>query len=258
MESLLKVRVIPVLLLKNERMVKPIKFGKGGERDVGHPITTAKIYNSQDADELIFLDINATQESRPFLLDTLKQVSKNCFVPLTAGGGIKTLDDIKEILKMGADKISINSEAVKNPSLINQASEKFGSQCIVISIDVKQNDSSKYEVYIERGTKRTNIDPFDWAKDVVERGAGEILLTNIDREGTMQGYDLDLTKKISQNISVPVIANGGAGTRQDFVDVIKLGNASGVAASSVFHFTDSNLTQVKSFIYNAGIPIRPI
>jgi len=258
MESLLKIRLIPVLLLKNGRMVKPIQFGEGGERDVGYPVTTAKVYNSQDADELIFLDINASEESRSFLLETLEDVSKNCFVPLTAGGGIKNVDEIKQILKVGGDKISINSEAVKNPNLINEAAKKFGSQCIVISIDVKKNNSGEYEVYIERGKTPTSLDPISWAKEVVNRGAGEILITSIDREGTMKGYDLELIKMISNSVSVPVISNGGAGTRQHFVDAIKQANASGVAASSVFHFSDSNLTQVKSFIYNAGIPIRPI
>jgi len=239
-------------------MIKPKKFGDEGERDVGWPTTTARIYNSQDADELIFLDINATNESRTLLIDTLREVSKDCFVPLTAGGGIRTIEDIHEILKVGGDKISINASAVENPDFINQAAEKYGSQCIVVSMDVRKTNSRKYEVFTHRGQKPTGLDPVKWAKEVVQRGAGEILLTNIEKEGTMTGYDLDLLKNVANKVSVPVIANGGAGTRQHFVDAVKLGGASAVAASSVFHFSDSNLTQVKSFIYNAGIPIRPI
>ena len=256
MESMLKIRLIPVLLLKNGRMVKPKQFGASGERDVGFPTTTANIYNSQDADELIFLDINATNESRSFLTNTLIEVAKKCFIPLTVGGGIKTLQDIDILLKNGADKISINSAAIENPNLILECSKKFGSQCIVISIDVKKNQSNQYEVFSHRGTIPTGLDPVAWAKKCVENGAGEILLTNIDREGLMQGYDLDLIKEVSDAVSVPVIANGGAGTREHFVEGIKQGHASAVAASSIFHFTDSNLTQVKSFISNSGISMR--
>ena len=239
-------------------MVKPKKFGTEGERDVGFPTTTAKIYNSQDADELIFLDITASLEGRKFLNNTLKEVSENCFVPLTAGGGIKTMDDIQNILKIGADKISINTTAIKRPKFITEASEKFGSQCIVISMDVKETHPGNYEVFINRGTNSTGLDPVSWAKEVANLGAGEILLTSIDKEGTLSGYDLKMIKMVSDAVKIPVIANGGAGSRQHFVDAIKLSNASAVAASSVFHFSDSSLTQVKSFIYNSGIPIRPI
>jgi len=255
---LLKIRLIPTLLLKNGRMVKPKKFGADGERDVGYPVTTARIYNSQDADELIFLDITASTEGRDFLIDTLHKVSKDCFVPLTAGGGIHSINDIQNLLKAGADKISINTSAIKNPKLISEAAQKFGSQCIVVSIDVKEISPGHYEVFTERGKNSTGLDVLSWTQQVTELGAGEILLTSIDREGTMQGYDLNLIKIVSKNVSIPVIANGGAGTRQHFVDAIKLSNASAVAASSVFHFSDSNLTQVKSFIFNSGISIRPI
>lgn len=239
-------------------MVKPIKFGLGGERDVGWPVTTAKIYDSQDADELIFLDITATGESRVFLEDTLEKVAENCFVPITAGGGVKTMKDIEVILKSGADKISINTAAVENPKFIRQGAHKFGSQCIVVSIDVKEVKPGKYEVFTHRGKKRTGLEPVDWAKKAEKLGAGEILITSIDREGTMKGYDLDLVKMITDAVNIPVIANGGASTRQDCVDVVKLGGASAVAASSVFHFSDSNLTQVKSFMFNAGLPMRPL
>lgn len=255
---MLKNRLIPVLLLKNGRMVKPIKFGEGGERDVGSPVSTAKIYNSQDADELIFLDINARSEGRPFLLETLREVSRSCFVPLTAGGGIKTISDITDVLEAGADKVSINTVAVLDPSFIREASYRFGSQCIVISIDAKETKSGIYEIFISRGQKATGLEVREWAKKVEKLGAGEILITSIDREGTMAGYDLQLVSQVSNSVSIPVIANGGAGTRAHFVDAIKIGQASAVAASSVFHFSDSNLTQVKSFLHNAGIAIRPI
>ena len=247
-----------MLLLRNGRLVKPKRFGLSGERDVGSPITTARIYDSQDADELIFLDISATNEGRKFLLETLRGIAKNCFVPLTAGGGIRTIDDVQEILKNGADKISINTIAVEKPEIIANIAEKFGSQCVVVSIDVKQNQDGVYEVFINGGKGNTGLDVISWSKEVYKRGAGEILLTSIDKEGMMDGYDLELIKMVSENVPIPVIANGGAGTRQDFVDGVRIGHASAVAASSVFHFSDSNITQVKSFMFNSGISVRPI
>lgn len=254
---MLKIRLIPVLLLKNERMVKPIRFGVGGERDVGWPVTTAKVYDSQDADELIFLDISDSVGGNKFLADTLEKVAKNCFVPITAGGGVKTIDAVKNLLSVGADKVSINSGAVERPELITEISAKFGSQCAIISIDAREILPGKYEVFTHRGTKSTGLEAAKWAKKAEHLGAGEILITSIDKEGTMTGYDLNLIKEISEAVSIPVIANGGAGSRQHFVDAVKIANASAVAASSVFHFSDSNLTQVKSFIYNAGIAMRP-
>ena len=253
---MLKARLIPILLLKNERMVKPIQFGAGGERDVGWPVTTAKIYNSQDADELVFLDINATNSGRSFLLDILKKVAEHCFVPLTAGGGVRTIEDIREILRAGADKVSINTAAVLNPNFIREAADIFGRQCIVVSIDVKKTEPQKYAVYTNGGTKQTNLEPIQWAKEVVKLGAGEILITSIDCEGTMKGYDINLVRSVADAVSVPVIANGGAGTRAHFVEAIRDGHASAAAASSVFHFSDSNIPQVKLFINNSGVPIR--
>ncbi len=253
---MLKIRVIPVLLLKNNRMVKPIRFGKSGERDVGSPVTTAHIYDSQDADELIFLDIEATSSGRAFLTKTLKNVARDCFLPITAGGGIRSLEAIRELLFCGADKVSINTYVVENPSFITEAAAMFGQQCIVVSIDVKKGDA--YEVYTERGTRATGLDPVTWARRVAELGAGEILLTSIDQEGTFKGYDLELTRRVADAVRIPVIINGGAGTRQHFVDAVQEGHASAVAGSSIFHFSDSSITQIKSFMYNAGIPIRPI
>jgi imidazole glycerol-phosphate synthase subunit HisF len=255
---MLKIRLIPVLLLKNERMVKPVRFGAGGEKDVGWPVTTAQVYDSQDADELIFLDISGTMGANKFLVDTLKKVTKNCFVPITAGGGIRNIDDVKNLLSVGADKISVNTGAVERPEFITEITDKFGNQCAVVSIDAKEISPGKYEVFTYRGAKSTGLEVTEWAKQAEGLGAGEILITSIDREGTMTGYDLDLIKLVSEVVSIPVIANGGAGSRQHFVDAIKIANASAVAASSVFHFSDSNLTQVKSFIYNHGIAIRPI
>lgn len=252
---MLSIRVIPVLLLRNGRMVKPIKFGEGGERDVGAPTTTARIYDSQDADELIFLDITATDSGRKPLLETLHQVATNCFIPLTAGGGVRTLDDVGELLRAGADKISINTAAVERPEFISEIAHKYGNQCVVVSIDVRKTGSN-YVVFTHRGTKATGLELVTWAKRVASFGAGEILLTAIDHEGTMSGYDLDCIRLVADAVSIPVIAHGGAGTRQHFIDAIHVGHASAVAAASVFHFSDSNISQVKSFLSNAGIPVR--
>lgn len=239
-------------------MVKPINFGEKGERDVGFPVTTARIYDSQGADELVFLDITATEDGRNFLSDTLSGVARDCFIPLTVGGGIRSIEAIKDLLSSGADKISINTYAVENPLFITEAANRFGGQCIVVSIDAKKNELGIYEAFTHQGKKATGLDVVQWAKKVEKLGAGEILLTSIDREGTMSGYDLDLIKLVSEAVSIPVIANGGAGTRQHLVDAVKIANASAIAASSIFHFSDSNISQVKSFLDNAGIPIRSI
>jgi len=255
---MLKIRLIPVLLLKDGRMVKPIRFGAGGERDVGDPKTTARIYDSQDADELLFLDIEASGEGRAFLSETLKEVAKNCFVPLTAGGGVRSLEDFSLLLRSGADKVSINTGAVEKPSLINEAAERFGNQCVVVSIDYKSGSGGKNKVFIRRGREETALEPVAWAVEAAKRGAGEILLTSIEREGTMTGYDLETAREVSRVVSIPVIINGGAGSRADFVSAAKEAGVGAVAASSVFHFSDSNLTQVKSFMLNAGLPMRPL
>jgi len=253
---MLKVRLIPVLLIKNERMVKPICFGGGGERDVGFPATTARIYDSQDADELIFLDIEASLDRRGFLLDTLHKVSRNCFIPITAGGGVRTIENIRELLQAGADKVSINTSALHDPSFITRATERLGRQCVVVAIDVRKEQNGEYAVYTRRGKEKTGLEMITWAKKVQDLGAGEILLTAIEREGVMQGYDLECIKMVADAVTIPVIANGGAGTREDCVRAIKEGHASAIAASSLFHFSDSNLSQVKSFMSNAGIPVR--
>ena len=255
---MLKVRLIPVLLIKNGRLVKPIRFGDGGERDVGYPTTTARIYDSQDADELIFLDIEASLHNRGFLKETLVDVSKNCFVPITAGGGVRTLEDIRELLQAGADKVAINSAAMEHPELITVAAERFGRQCVVVAIDVRKHTDGSYEVFTKRGIVASGQEMIAWAKKVVALGAGEILLTAIDKEGEMKGYDIPCIKMVSVPVTIPVIANGGAGTREDCVLALQEGGASAVAASSLFHFSDSNLSQVKSFMSNAGLPMRPL
>ena len=253
---MVKIRIIPVLLLKEGRMVKPIQFGKGGQRDVGWPATTARVYDSQDADELVFLDITASSEGRAFLLETLQDVAKNCFIPITAGGGVKSIDDIREVLRAGADKVSINTAAVEHPELIAEGAKIFGNQCVVVATDVIKSASGEYEVMTHAGTKSTGLNPVEWAKKAAELGAGEILLTAIDREGTMTGYDLELIKKVAAEVSIPVIAHGGAGTRQHFVDAVTQSDVKAVAAASIFHFSDSNLPQVKMFMSNAGLPVR--
>lgn len=255
---MLKTRLIPVLLLKNGRMVKPIRFGADGERDVGDPVTTARIYDSQDADELLFLDIEASEAGRGTFLSTLAAVAKNCFVPVTAGGGVNTLEDIEALLRVGADKISMNAAAVERPSLITEAAQRFGSQCIVVSIDFKRIIARRCAIFTHRGARDGKRELVSWAKEVESRGAGELLITSIDREGTMSGYDIPAIRAVSEAVRIPVIANGGAGSRADFVRVIREGGASAVAASSVFHFSDSNLTQVKSFMLNAGVSMRPL
>ena len=238
-------------------MVKPIQFGAGGERDVGPPVTTAIVYNSQDADELIFIDINERQEGHAFLTSVLRDVAAKCFVPLTAGGNIRAIDDITQILQSGADKISINRMALEHPEFITEVASRFGSSCTVVSIDAKKV-GDRYEVFRDRGQIPTGRELVAWAKEAADRGAGEILLTSIEREGTMQGYDIDMIKAVTEAVSVPVIANGGVGTREHFIEAVTMGGASGLGASSVFHFTDSNLTQVKSFLKNSGIEMRPI
>ena len=251
---MLKTRLIPILLLKNGRMVKTINFS--ALRDVGDPITSARIYNHQTVDELIFLDISETDEKKKILFDIIRKVAEECFMPLTVGGGIKSINDIRMLLQIGADKVAINTHAVTNPLLIKEAAEMFGSSTIVISIDVKKNSDNQYKVFINNGSKETNLNPVDWAKKVENLGAGEILITSIDKEGTMQGYDQYLIKLITQNVTIPVIANGGAGKLEDFYEAITLGNVSAVAAASIFHFTDQSPIKVRTYLKYKQINVR--
>ncbi|MBU1165628.1 imidazole glycerol phosphate synthase subunit HisF [Candidatus Micrarchaeota archaeon] len=260
---MLKIRIIPSLLLKEGRCVKGIRFTSF--RDTGNPVTAARIYDAQGADELLFIDILASKENRKTLFDIVSRTAEECFMPLCVGGGIKDTDDIRKLLLAGADKISINTAAIENPKFINKAAEIFGNQCIVVSIDVKKSGAgqhsvigsdSEYEVFSHCGTKPTGLDPVQWAKQVVEQGAGEILLTSIDQEGTRTGYDLDLLKAVADAVEVPVIASGGVGSLQDFVDGIKKGHASAVSAGSIFHFTDQSIIKARTYLAEAGINVR--
>ncbi len=250
---MLKKRLIPVLLLKNGRMVKTIQFDK--LRDVGNPVTAAKIYDAQTADELVFLDILASLEERKILLDIIERVTEECFMPLTVGGGVKTIEDIKMLLNTGADKVSINSAAVENPELIKEASQRFGRANIVVSIDYKKVNG-KNKVFTHGGKKETELDPVKWAIESENLGAGEILLNCIDRDGMMNGYDIETIKKVSDSVKIPVIACGGCGNLQDFIDVIRVGNASAVAAGSIFHFTDQSPIKARRFMKVAGLDVR--
>lgn len=251
---MLKTRLIPTLLLMEGRMVKTIKFDR--LRDVGHPVKAAKVYDAQNVDELIFLDITATQEERRTLYDVIRAVTEECFMPFTAGGGLRTTQDIRELLQAGADKVTLNTEAVRRPQFITEAAELFGNQCIVVSIDARLVGYKKYEVFIKRGTQATGLDPAEWAQQAVELGAGEIMITSIDRDGTLEGYDLDLIKRVTQAVPVPVIASGGAGTPEHFVQAVKEGGAHAVAAASIFHFTDQNPIKSRAYMKRAGLDVR--
>ncbi len=237
-------------------MVKTKRFKD--ERDVGDPVSAAKIYDAQGVDELIFLDITATQEKRSVLFDIIEQVSDECSVPLTVGGGIRTLDDIQNLLKSGADMVTINTAALENPMFIREAVDKFGSQCIVVSIDYRMDKMVGNTVFSHGGTIITPWGPVDWGMKIAKQGAGEILITSIDKEGTMTGYDLSPIKDLYNYVDVPIIANGGVGTLQDLVDGVKIGCADAVAASSIFHFTDQSPIKAKTFMQEAGINVRPI
>jgi cyclase len=251
---MLKVRLIPTVLLKDGRMIKTKQFGE--YRDVGNPRTVAKVYDAQHADELIFLDITATTEERNFLLDTITAVAEECFMPLTAGGGIRTIEQARQLLQHGADKVAINTEAVRRPGFITELAKKFGRSTVIVSIDYKKNASGKIEVFTERGQKATGLDPVVWAKEAEAKGAGEILLTSIDREGMMSGYDLDVIRAIADSVSIPVIASGGAGSIDDLVKGITEGHASAVSAASIFHFTDQGIFKAHSHMKEAGLSVR--
>lgn len=250
------VRLIPTLSLKDGRIIKTIGFDR--YRDVGHPATMGKVYDSQDVDELIFSDITATQEDRDPDWHNLKLFAEQCNMPLTMGGGIKSVEHINRYLSLGADKITINSFAIESPQFIQEAASMFGSQCIVVSIDCKKDADGSYEVMSCGGVKKTGFSPIDWAATCVEFGAGEILLTSIDRDGTMEGYDITLIKAVCDAVRVPVIANGGAGLLFDLIDVVAKTSASAVACSSIFSFTDNKPVKAKAFMDDNGVAIRPL
>jgi cyclase len=249
----LKKRIIPKLLLKNGRNVKGVKFIE--LRDTGHPVTNARIYDAQGADELMFLDITASTENRGILYDIIARTAEEVFMPFCVGGGVRTVEDIRSLLRAGADKISINTAAVENPELVAQGAELFGAQCIVASIDFRRQ-GDRFEVYTHGGTVATGLDVLTHSRHMAERGAGEILLTSIDRDGTMEGYDLEITRIVSDSLDVPVISSGGAGTLQHLVDAISDGHASAVAVGSLFHFTDQSPIKARAFMSVAGIDVR--
>jgi len=250
---MLKNRIIPCLDVKNGRVVKGINFVD--LKDAGDPVEQAKIYSDGGADEICFLDITASNENRDTIYDVVERTSKKCFVPLTVGGGVRGVEDINKLLNCGADKVSINTAAVQNPEMINESSKKFGSQCIVVAIDAKKI-GNKWEVFTHGGRNNTNLDAIVFAKKMENSGAGELLVTSMDRDGTQIGYDNELMFKISSKVNIPVIASGGVGNLDHLVDGIKLGNASAVLAASIFHYGRYSVKEAKKYLDSKGIPVR--
>jgi len=253
---MLKTRIIPCLDIDNGRVVKGVNFVD--IVDAGDPVEQAKIYNDQGADELCFLDITATHERRDTIIHTVERVADEVFIPLTVGGGISETPHIRNLLNAGADKVSINSAAVKNPDFVKEASDKCGSQCIVVAIDAKSKEdgSEGWEIFTHGGRKGTGIDAVEWAVKMAEYGAGEILLTSMDRDGTKQGFNLELTRAVSDAVPIPVIASGGVGNLQHLVDGVEEGHASAVLAASIFHFGEYTIKEAKQAMKEAGIPVR--
>lgn len=251
-------RIIPCLDVDNGRVVKGVQFVD--IRDAGDPVEVARRYDKEGADEITFLDITATHDDRDTIVHVVEQVASEVFIPLTVGGGIRTLEDIRRMLNAGADKVGINSAAVFNPEFVKQAAEKFGSQCIVVAIDAKkvsvENEANRWEIFTHGGRKPTGIDAVEWAKKMVANGAGEILLTSMDRDGTKSGFDLELTRAISEAVSVPVIASGGVGNLDHLVDGIKQGKADAVLAASIFHFAEYSVQEAKQYMAAEGIEVR--
>jgi len=252
-------RIIPCLDIANGRVVKGVHFVN--LRDAGDPVEQARIYNQAGADELVFLDISATHEGKETVVHTVRQVADQVFMPLTVGGGVRSIEDIRNLTLAGADKVSINSSAVNNPDLLREGAERFGSQCIVLAIDARRVPSStgllKWEVFVSGGRKPTGIDAIEWAQKGVEAGAGEILLTSMDADGTLNGYDLELTRKIADLVSVPVIASGGAGKMEHFAQVLTEGRADAALAASLFHDGKMSIFELKNYLKQQNIPIRP-
>ena len=246
-------RIIPCLDVDKGRVVKGVNFIN--IKDAGDPVELAKFYNSEGADELVFLDITASSENRETMMSVVRQVAQQVFIPFTVGGGIRSVEDIRNILLAGADKISLNTSAVNNPEFITEAARAFGSQCIVLAIDAKKEKDS-WKVFINGGRTPTSLDAVSWAKEAVEKGAGEILLTSMDRDGTKNGFDLELTKVISTSVNVPVIASGGAGKIEDFEQVFKEGMADAALAASLFHFGQLKVREVKDYLKKSNIPVR--
>ena len=247
-------RIIPCLDVDRGRVVKGTKFLN--LRDAGDPVECAKEYDRQGADELVFLDITASAENRATMIDVVERTAGECFMPLTVGGGIRSVEDIRAMLKAGADKTSVNTAAVQNPDLVRAGAERFGSQCIVVAIDAKRSGDKRWEVYTHGGRKTTGLDAVEWARRVESLGAGEILLTSMDTDGTKRGYDIELTRAVSEAVSIPVIASGGAGTLDHMAEVLAAGKADAVLAASIFHFGEFTVEEAKRFLREKGICVR--
>ena len=247
-------RIIPCLDLKNGRVVKGTNFVN--LRDAGDPVEAAIEYDRQNADELVLLDITASSDARNIMIDIVSRVANNIFIPFTVGGGIRTVDDFTAILRAGADKVSVNSAALKNPRIIEEAANKFGSQCVVVAMDAKRTPDDRWTLYLNGGRVDTGIDALEWAQRVEKLGAGEILLTSMDCDGTKAGYDLELTRTISESVGIPVIASGGAGKLEHFTDAFTLGKADAVLAASLFHFREIAIPDLKNYLAENGIPVR--
>jgi len=252
---MLTVRVIPCLDVKDGRVVKGVNFLD--LVDAGDPVEQARIYDAEGADELTFLDITASSDNRDTLFDVVAKTAEQCFMPLTVGGGVRSVQDIRKLLLAGADKVSINTAAVHRPEFVREAARKFGTQCIVVAVDAKSVGPGKFEVFTHGGRRETGIDAVDWARRMVEYGAGEILLTSMDRDGTKSGFNLPLTRAISDAVTVPVVASGGVGTLDHFAEGVIEGGASAVLAASVFHFGQFRISDAKARMAEAGIPVRP-
>ncbi len=252
-------RVIPCLDVHDGQVTRGVQFGKaeaGELRNVGDPVALALRYNEQGADEMVFFDITATAHGRATIVDVIERAADQCFMPLTVGGGIRTVDDMQTMLRAGADKVSINSSAIATPDLIRAGAEKFGSQCIVVSIDAKRTAPGKWEVFVAGGRKATGLDAIEWATKAVGLGAGEIVLNSIDADGTKAGFDLEVTRRISESVGVPVVASGGAGTLEHMAEVLLAGKADAVLAASIFHFGEFTVGDVKRYLGGRGIPVR--
>jgi cyclase len=253
---MLKARIIPCLDVKDGRVVKGVNFVN--LRDAGDPVEQARVYDEAGADELCFLDITASHERRDIILDVVARTAEVCFMPLTVGGGVRQLEDIRKLLLAGADKVSINTAAVENPDLVRAGAEKFGSQCIVVAIDAKRAKPGEFEVFTHGGRTPTGLDAVDWARRVAGAGAGEILLTSMDRDGTQAGYDIELTRTIADALPIPVIASGGVGTLDHLVEGVRDGHAAAVLAASIFHFGSHSLGEAQAHMAAAGVPVRPV